>query len=194
MTVIVTVPPAIEPVSLEEMKAHLNLTHDDDDALVAAKVKAARAILERFLGMAFINTTMKAVLDGFPSWLVELPRRPVQSVTGITYRDRSFESQTIEGASLRAAPLGSEAPTFVGLIDAPWPQTAEFPGSVEVTFVAGFGASADHVPDAIREAIRLYAAHLYENRESTYIGTGVPYELPMGVNELLLPWRGWSFG
>ena len=52
--------------------------------------------------------------------------------------------------------------------------------------------SADPVDDALKEAIRQLAAHMYANREATLIGI-TSQELPFGLLDLLTPYRCWSF-
>jgi len=39
MTVIIIDGPAVEPVTVEDLKAHLNVTLDGDDALIADKIR-----------------------------------------------------------------------------------------------------------------------------------------------------------
>ena len=46
MTSILMIPPAIEPLSLEEAKAFLRVETGDDDALIAALIAAARLHIE----------------------------------------------------------------------------------------------------------------------------------------------------
>jgi uncharacterized phage protein (predicted DNA packaging) len=52
--------------------------------------------------------------------------------------------------------------------------------------------SADPVDDALKEAIRQLAAHLYANREASLIGV-TSQELPFGLLDLLTPYRAWAF-
>ncbi|MGN8117510.1 head-tail connector protein [Labrys sp. 22185] len=42
-------------ISLEDMKAHLNVTFDDDDALITAKIEAAQAWIESYIGAPFAD-------------------------------------------------------------------------------------------------------------------------------------------
>ncbi len=52
-------------------------------------------------------------------------------------------------------------------------------------------ASLQPVPAALQEAVLLLAAHLYENREATVVGSTAS-ELPFGVLDLIRPFRVWS--
>jgi|SRR5665213_780000 len=60
------------------------------------------------------------------------------------------------------------------------------------TFTGAAWPPADPVPDALQEAIRQLAAHLYENREATLVGV-TSQDLPFGLLDLLTPYRAWSF-
>ena len=51
---------------------------------------------------------------------------------------------------------------------------------------------ADPVPDALKEAVRQLAGHLYANREASLVGITVS-QLPFGLLDLLAPYRAWSF-
>lgn len=59
-------PPAVEPVSLAEAKAHLRLEIDDDDDLVSALISAARQKCESRLTRAFVTSGWRFTTDGFP--------------------------------------------------------------------------------------------------------------------------------
>lgn len=93
-------------VSLEEVKAHLNVTFGADDDLIVAKIEAAEAHVENAIGYKFSTLT--------------------------------------EG-----------------------------------------------VPPPLKEAVKLYTAHLYENREATIVGvTAMPAP---GFNDIINSYRDWSF-
>jgi uncharacterized phiE125 gp8 family phage protein len=57
-----------------------------------------------------------------------------------------------------------------------------------VTYVAGYGATSDTVPDAIRHAILLLVGFWFENREGVVVGT-IAKELPFAVKSLLDAYR-----
>jgi hypothetical protein len=48
------------------------------------------------------------------------------------------------------------------------------------------------VPEPVKEAVRLLAAHLFENREATLVGV-TSQSLPFGFLDLLSPYRAWVF-
>jgi len=191
MTILVITPPAAEPVSLDEMKAHLNVTIEEDDELIEAKIAAARAHIERFAGIAMVTQTLKLTLDRFPTAAIALPRPPLLEVVSVAYVDAQQAPQTLAGGAYTVRGVGA-----TGYLVPPstWPSTAAGPAVVEITFSAGYGETASAVPEPLREAVKLLAAHLYENREATFVGTGGASILPLGVEDLVAEFRQWGFG
>jgi uncharacterized phiE125 gp8 family phage protein len=63
MTLIRTVEPAAEPVTLAEAKAHLRLADSSEDDLLTGLIRAARQDVERATGMALIDQHWRLVLD-----------------------------------------------------------------------------------------------------------------------------------
>jgi uncharacterized phage protein (predicted DNA packaging) len=66
--------------------------------------------------------------------------------------------------------------------------------AVATTFVETYtGESLGSAPPSpLLEAIKMLAAHLYENREATLAGA-TTHNLPFGVWDLITPYRAWSF-
>jgi len=60
-------PPAVEPVTLDEAKAHLKVDTTDDDALIATLISAARAKAEWHTGRAFVTQGWTLWLDRWPA-------------------------------------------------------------------------------------------------------------------------------
>ena len=56
-------PPAEEPVSVEELRAYLRLSHDADDALIARLARAARERVEEETGRALAEQTWRMAAD-----------------------------------------------------------------------------------------------------------------------------------
>lgn len=192
MTPTLITPPAEQPVSLADAKAHLRIDHDDEDAQVAAAVAAATGHLDGWDGilqLALVTQTWEVAFAGFSSFL-RLPLRPVQEITSVIYRDAAGGSQTLAaddyllhggvlGAYLAAAPGKS------------WPETQGRDDAVVVRFVAGYGGASD-VPPTLKAAILLMMAHWFDNRGAVAFGVTAA-ELPLGVAALIAPYRPVAF-
>jgi uncharacterized phiE125 gp8 family phage protein len=67
MTLVQLTSPAIEPVSLDDFKAHARIDSEDEDTLLAAMLLAARAHTETLSGKLFITQTWRMLADEVPS-------------------------------------------------------------------------------------------------------------------------------
>ena len=182
--------PAATPVSLAEVKDHLRVEHNEDDALITLYLGAAVAHLdgdEGILGRALVTQTWDQTIDDFPHGDdLALMLAGVQSVTSITYRDMSGATQTFPAESYMLR--HRHGLTWVHLKDDyTWPETDDEPGAVTVRFVAGYGDAAA-VPAALKAAMLLHVGHMYENREPVIIGQSVA-SLPMAYDALVAPYR-----
>lgn len=174
--------PAAEPVTLTEAKAHLYVTHTDDDTLIAAYISAARDDAEHRLGRLLIDQTWELSLGAFPSVIV-MPV-PIASVTSIKYIDTDGVEQTLDPATYQvdtAALPGVVAPAY----GAAWPSTRDQYNAVKVRYTAGYGADSTTVPATIRAWILLRIGSLYENRESAVSGQPIT-QAPRDFSDALL--------
>lgn len=164
---VVTSQPAVEPLSLEETRRHLELheSQTSDDTLIQGLIQAAREHVEQETHRALISQTCRLTLPGFPCGREPLwiPRPPFASLTSITYYDTDNAQQTLTttgyGVSTDHEP-GFVQPPY----DAWWPSTICREDAVKVTFVAGYGASGSSVPRALRQAMLLIVGRWYETR------------------------------
>jgi uncharacterized phiE125 gp8 family phage protein len=186
----VTVEPAEEPVSLTEAKAHLRVTHSDDDDRIEVMIEAARQMAEVFLNRAIVTQTIAAVFDRFRSEM-KLPFGGCTSVTGITYLDSAGASQTASSTLYGVDVV--RAPAVVYLKNGQsWPSTLVERNAVTVTYLAGAipasGSPADNqVPARIKQAILMMVADMYENVEAQVAGYSI--EANPTVHNLLYPLR-----
>jgi len=161
----VVTPPAAEPVSLTEAKKRLRVTVDAEDDDLTALVAECREIAEDECGRAFVTQTLALHLDGFPRGrrTIDLPRPPLQSVTSVAYYDAAGDLQTLDSAEYHVA-TGSEPGRVVPVADGGgWPATqAGRPGSVVVTYVAGYGLAAA-VPRSAKAAVLALVADRHAN-------------------------------
>jgi len=168
----VTVEPTLEPVGLEEMKAHGVYEAADDDALVAGFIVAARKRVEAMTQRAIMTQTRTYKMSCFPARddaLIELPGGKVQSVSSIAYTDTNGDPQTWTSSDY-VVDMGWE-PCRIGLAyDASWPSVREWDLPITITYVCGYGDYPGNVPEDLRAAIRIIAASMYEQREAFVMG------------------------
>lgn len=118
---------------------------------------------------------------------IRLPKSPVQNVTAVTYIDDAGVTQTL-AASKYLVDVTGEPARIAPAYGEIWPVTRQQMGAVNITFVAGYGAS-DNVPASLKAAIKLLVAHWHENREA--IIPGSVSEMPLAVESLLASqWTG----
>lgn len=197
-----TAPPEAEPLSLAEAKAHLRVTHADDDALISSLVKAARELCEAFTGRAFITRGLSLFLDRWPvprqgEWwdgvregagvspadtALSLPRAPLYSVTDIRIYDEAGAASAYDANAYYVDTTGPRG--RIVLKDAATPPVAQRRAAgIEIRYTAGYGAASASLPSPVIEAVRQTVAHLYANRGDANVS------LPAAARGLLQPYR-----
>ena len=138
MAIRVITPPAIEPVALQELKDHLRIVHDDEDAILSTYLKAARMYAETTLcWRAFIEQELELVKDWFLP-VFKLPRPPLQEVTSIKYTDKDGDEHTVNSDDY-IVDTDSEPARVVPAYNERWPSATLYPvGAVKVRFKAGY--------------------------------------------------------
>jgi len=180
--------PAVQVVTLAEAKDHLKIEFDDHDALITALIDAATSQVDGAagIGSALITQTWRLSFDYWPSSPIQIPLGPVQSVTSITYVDGSGATQTWSPAGYQVDVDGAVA-RIVPAYSTTWPVARLQPGAIKITFVAGYGPSANDVPADLKAAIKLLIGHLFANREAA--SDKAIAALPFGVEAILNRYR-----
>ena len=191
---IVITGPAKDPVELDELKDHLRIgtTVMDEDANLYGLIRAANDWVEEFLNRSLVEQELELSLDTFPSGSdpIRPSFGPLVSVTTIKYDDVDEVEQTWANTKYKvdtASVPGRIVPAF----NDSYPTALTQINSVRVRYKAGYGTDVDDVPENIRRAVMMTAAHLYENREATIQANLM--EVPMGVKGLLWPSRVLTF-
>ena len=179
--------PAVEPVTLAEAKAHLRVTHTDEDSLITSLIVAARNYVEGLANRPLVNRTYTLKLDRFPGgYEIILPAGKVSAVSSITYVDTSGSTQTLSASAYTLE--GQRLPGSI-VIDpstlSAWPATRYYAGisSVTVSYTAGYGAAAANVPQALRQAVLMAVAYWYDIAKETGSEVNLA-EVPHGVESL----------
>lgn len=182
--------PAVEPVSLADLKSHRRIGHALDDDLLAALIKAARQYVETATQRALVTQTWQLLLDEFPGVDdgIILPKPRLQAVTAVTYVDGNGDTQTL-AASKYSVDTRRDPGWLVPAYAEEWPETREQINAVTVSFRAGYGDAAADVPEGLRQAILLLAGHWYEHREA--VAAGALAQVPLAVDSLIgTHWTG----
>lgn len=172
--------PASEPVTADELRAHLvdtSLSDDDADALISE----ARELVEDDIGAALIAQTWRLALDRWPShggpwWdgvrqgpqsiltgipaFVVLPRWPLASVTSVKVYDQSGTETAVDVAATFDVDTFQRPGRLALKSGNVWPVAMRETNAVIIDYVAGFSS----VPGALKRAVMMMAAHLYANR------------------------------
>ena len=151
-------PPAGEPVSPAELKAHLRVTHALEDDLLQALLVAARERLEAALGVRLVAAAVSETFD----------TPPVGPSLGL---DLALGLGPVLGVDAVAVADGLGG--WTGLDPARWRWTGERPGRVRlrvagpvrVDYRAGLAADPAGVPASLRQAVLVLAADAYERRD-----------------------------
>lgn len=159
--------PLVEPVTLEQAKKQVELSPTDTahDSHLQDCIKAAREQWERDTGMVCITSTWS--VTAWRLWDdIELPLKPIQSVSTVQYYDTGNQLQT---ASTDYYSLDAQARTIRLKYLQSWPDTiSDRWDAVTITYVAGYTSVAD-VPFLAKQAMKLLIGHYFENRDM--IGT-----------------------
>jgi uncharacterized phiE125 gp8 family phage protein len=208
MAVKVITAPAVEPISLEQAKAHLRVDTADQDDLIEALITAAREKVEEETGRALITQTLEFALDYFveppdlrfvtlpyitPAKAILIPRPPLIALKRIAYYDGGGNEVLLHdevGSPTVTSDLVVDTYSVPGrLVPAAggnWPSVQDRANAVTIRYTAGYGDDGEAVPMPMRQAMLLLIGHYHENPSAT--GDAIA-ELPMGVDFLLQRYR-----
>ena len=172
----VTTPPAVEPITVEELRAELGIPADAYPGLRLERlIASARSLAEAFTGRSFIRRTITLQLDAFPDrgmpWWdgvrqapraaftggapLVLPRPPALALASITWWDEAGTPTDLDLTTVTLDTMSEPARIHLNAGQS-WPATRERAG-VQIVFDAGYGDNAFDVPPEVAEAIVLHA-------------------------------------
>lgn len=208
MSLKLTTEPTTEPLTLSEVKSFLRLDTSDDDPVVTAILTSARKTAELYTARSFITQTYDYWMDRWPMgrsnvfWdgvkeasasilsseqrFVVLPMPPLLTVVHVKTYDDSDAATTF--ASTNYIVDTDQIPGRIILKNSStWPMDLRAAKAINIQYTAGFG-SASSVPAAIKQAILMICAKLYETRGED---SG---EIPSIAKQLLAPYRVLNLG
>jgi uncharacterized phiE125 gp8 family phage protein len=158
-----TIEPVELPVDLDDVKAHLKITDNDEDSLILGYLKAATDFAQEYTWSQFCTSTFVERFDRFPCMLVPM-KNPLQagSVT-LQYVDTGGTTQTlVENTDYVVDPYSKPARIYPAYAKW-WPTTRGYANDVILTYTAGY-ASVEAIPDEIKQAVMMKTAMLWASR------------------------------
>ena len=200
----VTTQPAIEPVTLTELKASLRITGTAEDTLLTQFITDARELVERITGRKLINQTITSYYTGLgetssSEWWsgtrvaherilygdqkIELEFAPVQSVTTLHAVESDNSNTLIASTEYYLDNYDDDMRSCikpVSVISA----GSRNENNIKCIYVAGYGTTAASVPSALRRAVLVLAGALYANRGDC----GEQCQTNCGATQMMTPY------
>ena len=174
--------PAVEPVTVAEMRAFLRLDDVAEDELVNGLITTARECVEAASRRMLIAQTWRLHGDRWPpDGVVNLSLSPLIAVEAVRVFDAGGVA-TVVAPTLYRVDAASDPARIA--VDQAAPAPGRLPG-IEIDVRVGYGAVAEAVPAPLRHALRMIVARWFENR-----GDGPDLApLPNDLLALIAPFR-----
>jgi len=171
-------------ITVADLKAHMRVTHTQEDTLIGALRSAAIAWVEEHCNIKLGSYTARGYLPGFYNSYI--PIGPVTAISEVKYQTTADTDYDTDLTTLAGTYW------FTDLISQPariafreYPTTYDYALTpVVVSFTAGYTT----MPAPVLQAIRLLVAHMYENRQEEVTGS-ITTRLKFGLEALLNPYR-----
>ena len=162
---------AVTPITVAEVKEHLQIDNNSEDSLLDSYIKAATKAVENITGRSLITQSWRQLFLK-PKLPLVLLKRPVQEISEAKYLENGAEV-VWEVANYQLLGFKIEAENL----------PADY---IYVEYKSGYGDNAEDVPEDIRQVIKLLVAYWYENRSEIAA-------VPEGFKELLSSYRTISY-
>jgi uncharacterized phiE125 gp8 family phage protein len=179
--------PAIEPVTLEEMRQHLRIDDEDEHEYLLDIIREAREEIEQASGLSLISQTWRLAIDRWPAGKQEwwdgvrqghinqiygpesysalaLPKYPLLSVDSVkVYDEDSNETDVVIADTFDIDTI--QRPGRMTLkVGATWPIALRSNNAIIIEYTTGYGTAATDVPSPLRRAVKALAAYLFNHR------------------------------
>lgn len=186
MHIILLEGPKEEPLGLEEVKAHLRLTGDHEDALLNFYIQMSRSSLESYLQKSFLTQIWKISI---PSCEIEERRRVKKDFSyALPYGPvrKIVEAQWVSyNTDIRPQVL--EQTHFISfdqiVVKGKVPQES----ILEVIYQAGLSETRDKIPSSIQGALLLMVTQFFEQKSLNEMS----WKEDKSIKNLLSTYRSW---
>lgn len=160
-----------------------------EDDLLNAIIYAGIEHVQNLTGRKLLTQTWEYYLDEFPDDSIKIPFGNLQSVTSIKYKDSDATETTLtENTDYLVECNEDQTGNIVLPYGESWPSFTAYPSKpITIKFVCGW-TTADLVPYAIKAALKLICADMYENREGKAL-TSFDYKENRTIDALLINYK-----
>lgn len=154
--------PALDPVTVNEMREYLRIDGNEFDTTIGNLIKAARDAAQDYQNRAFYTQTLELSFDRFPQMPVKIPKPPLQNLVSVKYVNADGIEASMELADF-AVDKRSEPGRVTFKAGKSWPSVQLQPiDSVIFQFTAGHN-DINKVPNTVKLAYMVFITHRFEN-------------------------------
>jgi uncharacterized phiE125 gp8 family phage protein len=160
----VTTAPTVEPITVVQLKEFARIDGNIEDDLLTNIIKVSRQMVEDYTNRALISQTIELSMDYWPNEVLELPRPPLISITSVQTLDESNVATTYDSGNYFTITNCDPGKLVIkNSVSFPYNSSRYYAG-YKVTYTAGYGSTATYIPQQLKEACKLWATVIYENR------------------------------
>jgi len=180
VTIFTTTPTLDDVISVADLKSHLRVDVNDDDALIEAFRDTAISFVQQITNRVLGDVDAVVYLDKWQN--VTLDVGPVNTIESVEYIDENGNVQTLPTTNWFSDIAGAHG--RIRFHDVP----SLYDYALNRVIVnCNVGHAENAIPAPVIHAIRLLVGHMYENRTAAEIRS--VNEIPFGVHSLLSPFR-----
>lgn len=173
-----------ECLTLNEVKTFLKLDGNSDyDNILTPKINEVRVLAEKITGRDFLNKTWKLYQDDFIDGL-SIKKSKLQSITSIQYYSNDV-LLTVDNTQYYFTKDSEYSCLYYKSTFNP-SNLDDIKQAVEITFISGYGATANLVPQALKNAMLKHIEAIFEGSCQDNNNKIADFYLPFIVSEKLI--------
>lgn len=161
-------------LSLDEVKDHLRVDHDESDGLIQSFIVAAIYQIENITNRKLLTQTWKAYSDRWPSNFFTMPYGTLQSVSSVKYTDEDALQSTMTASEYIVDTVSDPGRIVLGE-DEEWPNDDLYPSNpIEIEFICGYGPHTIQTITAASNAspiVLTLAGHNYSTADRVIVSS-----------------------